>query len=187
MPLLALLITLGALGGLNSWILGPSKSLLMACHDGCLPQTLGKKNSHGVPVYILLLQGVIFSALTALFLLMPTVSSGFLLLTNIASLLALLGYVAMFAAAVRLRYKHPQVKRAFVIPGGKPGLWLICVVGSLSCLFTMSLGFLPPSQVAIGNVFRYQFTIGLGMVLTCLVPFVLYGLHERWKKKSQGV
>ena len=183
MPLLALLITLGALGGLNSWILGPSKSLLMACHDGCLPQTLGKKNSHGVPVLILLLQGVIFSALTALFLLMPTVSSGFLLLTNIASLLALLGYVAMFAAAVRLRYKHPHVKRAFVIPGGKPGLWLICVVGSLSCLFTMSLGFLPPSQVAIGNIFRYQFTIGLGMVLTCLVPFVLYAMHERWKNR----
>ncbi|MFZ4115698.1 MAG: amino acid permease [Chthoniobacterales bacterium] len=181
MPLLALLITVGALGGLNSWILGPSKSLLMACHDDCLPQQLGKKNRHGVPVLILLLQGLIFSVLTALFLLMPTVSSGFLLLTNIASLLALLGYIAMFASAVKLRYKHPNVKRTFVTPGGKPGLWFICITGSLSCLFTMSLGFLPPSQIAVGNVLRYQLIIGFGILLGCLFPFFLYKAHKRSK------
>jgi amino acid transporter len=184
MPLLALLITLGALGGLNSWILGPSKSLLIACHDGCLPHQLGKKNSHGVPIFILLLQGLIFSVLTALFLLMPTVSSGFLLLTNIASLLALLGYIAMFAAAVRLRYKYPDVKRAFVTPGGKVGLWFVCTIGVLSSLFTISLGFLPPSQIAVGNVLRYQLTIGFGIVFGCLFPLALYSLHEHWKKKS---
>lgn len=184
MPLIALLITLGALGGLNSWILGPSKSFLMACDDGCLPQVLGKKNKHHVPVFILLLQGLIFSILTALFFFMPTVSSGFLLLTNIASLLALLGYIAMFAAALRLRYKHPHVKRAFVTPGGKPGLWLICGIGSLSCLVTIYLGFLPPSQIAIGNVFIYQLTIALGIVFGCLFPFLLYGIHEKWQKRE---
>lgn len=184
MPLLALLITFGALGGLNSWVLGPSKSLLMACNDGCLPQGLGKKNRHGVPVLILLLQGLIFSGLTTLFFFMPTVSSGFLLLTNIASLLALLGYIAMFASAVRLRYTHPHVQRAFVTPGGKIGLWFICSIGSLSSLFTICLGFLPPSQIAVGNVFRYQMTIGFGIVLGCVFPFLLHGLYERFQKKG---
>jgi amino acid transporter len=183
MPLLAVLITLGALGGVHSWVLAPSKSLLMSCDDGSLPKSLGYKNSHGVPVTILLLQGFIFTVLCTFFFFMPTVSSGFWLLTNIASLLALFGYVAMFAAAVRLRYKHPNVKRAFITPGGKPGLWLICIVGSLSCLFTIALGFLPPTQIAVGNVLRYQLTIGVGMLLGCILPFGLYTAHEQWKKR----
>jgi amino acid transporter len=184
MPLLALLITMGALGGLNSWILGPSKNLLIACDDGCLPKQLGKKNKHHVPIFLLLLQGVIFSLLTALFLLMPTIGSGFILLTNIASILALLGYIAMFASALRLRYKHPTVLRSFTTPGGKLGLWIVCSLGSLSSLFTMGLGFLPPSQIPVGNPLYYQLIIGFGLILGCFFPLFLYRAHERspWKK-----
>lgn len=182
MPVLALLIVLGSLGCANAWILGPSKSLLVACYDGCLPQKLGYKNKHGVPVSILIVQGCIFTVLCSVFLFMPTVTSGFWVLTNITSILALLVYVAMFASAVKLRYKYPEVKRAFVIPGGKIGLWSVCGIGSLSCLFTIGIGFLPPSQISVGNLKTYELTMVIGVISSCSLPFIIYAIHEHWKK-----
>ena len=186
MPILAFLIVLGSVGGVNAWILGPSKSLLIACHDGCLPEKLGRKNSHGVPVTILLLQGIIFTVLCSVFLLMPTVTSGFWVLSNITSILALIVYVAMFASAIRLRYKYPEVKRAFVIPGGKVGMWMICVIGSISCLFTIGVGFLPPSQIAVGNIRTYEFIISIGVVASCLLPFLVYAAHQHFGKVTHS-
>ncbi|KAB2645002.1 MAG: amino acid permease [Verrucomicrobia bacterium] len=182
MPVLALLIVLSSVGGVNAWILGPSKSLLIACQDECLPKKLGYKNKHGVPVTILVVQGCIFTLLCSVFLFMPTVTSGFWVLTNITSILALLVYVAMFASAVKLRYKYPEVKRTFIIPGGKIGLWTVCTIGSLSCIFTIGIGFLPPSQIAVGSLQTYERTMIIGVLSSSALPFIIYALHERSKK-----
>lgn len=182
MPILAFLIILSSLGGVNAWILGPSKSLLIACHDGCLPAILGEKNKQDVPVAILVLQGIIFTILCAAFLLMPTVSSGFWLLSNVTAILALLVYVAMFAAVLKLRYKCPQVKRSFLIPGGKLGLWIVCIVGSSTCIGTIILGLFPPAQIPVGNITTYELLMGGGILISCLLPFAIYSWNKRIKR-----
>ena len=182
MPVLAFLIVLSSIGIANAWILGPSKSLLVACHDGCLPEKLGYKNSHGVPVVILIVQGIIFTILCSAFLLMPTVASGFWLLSNVTAILALMVYVAMFAAVLKLRYKCPEVKRSFVIPGGKMGLWIVCLAGSISSLFTIGIGFFPPPQIPVGNLATYEILMVTGVIVSCLLPFAIYAWHERAKK-----
>lgn len=178
MPLLALTIVIGSIGSVGAWILGPSKGLLIACHDGCLPLQLGIKNKHGVPVAILLLQGIIFTILCGTFILMPTVTSSFWVLSNITSILALLVYVVMFMAAIKLRYKRFDVHRTFVIPGGKIGLWVTCLIGLTSCLFTIGIGFLPPSQVAVGNIYTYEWIMIIGVIMSCALPFLIYRLYR---------
>jgi glutamate:GABA antiporter len=182
-PVLALLIIIGALGGVNAWILGPSKGLLVASQDGSLPLQLSKTNSRGVPVAVLLIQGGVFTLLCSVFLLMPSVSSSFWVLTDVTSILSLMVYIVMFAAALRLRYKYPHVQRAFVVPGGKFGLWLACVAGMISCLFTIAIGFLPPAQIPVGSLLRYELIIAGGIVLGCLLPLLVYHLNSRF---SQG-
>lgn len=178
-PLLAIMIICGSLGGVNAWILGPSKGLLMASRDGCLPVHFSKTNPKGVPVAVLFIQGGIFSALCSVFLFMPTVSSSFWLLSAITSILALIVYVAMFAAAIRLRYKFPNVQRAFRIPGGMIGMWIVCLLGLLSCLFTIVIGFVPPSQISVGNVFHYELILFIGVIFGCLLPWVIYVINAR--------
>ena len=42
MPILAIMLILGAIGGAAAWMLGPSKGMLIACQDGSLPKSLGK-------------------------------------------------------------------------------------------------------------------------------------------------
>ncbi len=182
MPVIAVLIVLGAIGGAAAWMIGPSKGMLMACRDGLLPAALGKVSKNNTPVRILILQGVIFTLLCSVFVLMPTVSSGFWVLTDVTSILALLVYVAMFPAAIVLRYKFPNRERAFQIPGGKVGLWVICLLGLLTCLFGVVIGFVPPSQVPVGSVLKYELIIAVGVILGCLAPFGLSWLTRYTKK-----
>ncbi len=182
-PVLALLIIIGALGGVNAWILGPSKGLLVASRDGSLPLYFSRTNSKGVPVAVLLIQGGVFTLLCSVFLLMPSVSSSFWVLTDVTSILSLLVYIVMFAAALRLRYKYPEVKRAFVVPGGKPGLWIACLAGIISCMTTIVIGFFPPEQIPVGNLVVYELIIISGIVLGCLLPVLIFYLNSRFNQQ----
>lgn len=173
MPVMAVLIVLGAIGGAAAWMIGPSKGMLVACRDGLLPAALGRVSKNNTPVRILILQGVIFTLLCSVFVLMPTVSSGFWALTDVTSILALLVYVVMFPAAIVLRYKFPNRARAFQIPGGKIGLWVTCLLGLSTCIFGVIIGFVPPAQIPVGSLLKYELIISIGVLLGCLVPFGL--------------
>ena len=107
MPIIVLMIVIGAFAGVSSWIIGPTKGLLVASEDGSMPTFLRHTNKHNVPTTILLLQAMIFSVLCSVFIIMPTVSSSFWLLSAMTAQLALLSYAIMFAAAIRLRYQPP--------------------------------------------------------------------------------
>lgn len=173
MPVLAILIVVGALAGVGAWILSPAKGLMVASQDGSLPAGLSKTSKGGVPTRILLLQGVIFTALCSIFLLMPSVSSSFWVLTDITAILSLIVYVAMFLACIVLRFKYPHVERSFKIPGGNLGLWVFCLLGLASCLFTIVVGFIPPSQLQVGNLLQYEAILIVGVIIGCLAPFVI--------------
>ena len=183
MPVLALLIVCGAIGGAAAWMLGPSKGMLAACRDGSLPASLGKMSKNNTPVRILLLQGAFFTVICSAFIFMPTVTSAFWALTDVTAILALLVYVAMFPAAIRLRYKFPNQPRAFKIPGGKVGLWLVCLTGLFTCLFAIVIGFFPPSQIPVGSLTKYEIIISSGVILGCVAPILfLWGMKFSNKK-----
>ncbi|MDP1574070.1 MAG: amino acid permease [Coxiellaceae bacterium] len=182
MPILSVLIVLGALGGAAAWMLGPSRGMQVACQDGSLPRALGVVSKNNVPVRMLLMQGGIFTVLCSVFVFMPTVSSGFWALTDVTAILALLVYVMMFPAAIVLRYKYPQRERLFKIPGGKVGLWLICLLGLFTCIFAVAIGFVPPSQIPVGNVKTYELVIISGVLLGCAAPFLFSWVTTRNKQ-----
>lgn len=177
-PVIALLIVVGSLGGATAWILGPARGLLVASDDTELPSILKWRNKHDMPIGILFAQGVVVTVLCAVFLLMPSVNSSYWLLSNLTAQLALLFYILMFVAALRLHYKHAHVKRAYRIPGGQVGIWLVCGVGIMTCVGAILLGFLPPSQVAVGNVWQYEIILIIGILLCCLPPFFIYNAKK---------
>ncbi len=172
-PIIAVLIIVGSLGGASAWILGPARGLLVATEDNKLPAFMSIKNSKDMPGGILILQGIIVTVLCGVFFIMPNVNSSYWILSNLTAQLALLFYILMFAAAIRLRYKHAHVKRAYYIPGGKIGLWVICGVGILTCASAIMLGFLPPTQVKIGSIFKYEAILTIGILLCCVIPLFL--------------
>lgn len=80
MPILAALIGYGAIGGALAWIGGPSKGLLKTAKDGCLPPIMQQTNSKGIQRNILILQGIIVTLISSIYLIMDDVSSAFFLI-----------------------------------------------------------------------------------------------------------
>jgi putative glutamate/gamma-aminobutyrate antiporter len=173
-PIVALCIILGSLSSAAAWIIGPARGLLIASHDSNLPNFFKRCNKNNMPTGILLTQGLIVTLLCMVFLIMPSVNSSYWVLSNLTAQLALLFYILMFAAAIRLRYKHAQVKRAFKIPGNFLGIWIIAGIGILTCCSAIMLGFLPPSQIAIGKVATYETILVGGIIACCLPPFIFH-------------
>ena len=92
---------------------------------------------------------------------MPNVNSSYWVLSNLTAQLALMYYIIMFAAAIRLHHKHAHVKRTFKIPGGSVGIWLVAGVGIATCVGAIILGFLPPTQVEVGKIAIYEAILSL--------------------------
>lgn len=180
-PVITVLIIIGGISGVATWVIGPTRGLLAAANDGCLPASMAQLNRFGAPVKLLLTQGLIFTLLCFLFLLMPSINSSYWLLSALTAQLALIVYLFMFSAAVKLRYSAKQVKRAFTIPGGNWVMWLIASLGFLTCLAAIALGFLPPDDIDVGNLWFYEGFLCVGIILFCVAPLFL---HIR--AKSQG-
>jgi len=183
--LIAILIIIGSFAGVSAWILGPPKSLLIACEDMNLKgfQFLTKRDKDETPIGLLLLQAVIVSMLCGAFLLIPSVSGTYWLLSALTVQLALPYYILMFAAAIRLRYKKAHIERAYRIPFGNAGIWVCGVLGILACIFTMIIGFFPPTQVQVGKGFQYEIILISGILLLGVVPFILNYLFKLCKSK----
>lgn len=173
-PIITLLIIVGGVGSVATWIIGPTKGLLVAAQDGSVPPIFGTTNKKGVPVTLLIFQATIFTILCSVFLLMPTVSSSYWVLTAMTAQLAMLVYIALFAAAIWLRYKHSDVKRPYKIPFGKIGIWVVCLLGIFSSSAAIILGFIPPSQLTIENIFTYEMILIVGIVLLTAPPVIIY-------------
>lgn len=177
-PIIAVAIIIGSVGAISAWVIGPTKALLVAAQEDNLPKFFAKTNKYGVPVNILLVQGIIVSILSTLYIALPTVESAYLLLTQLTAMLALFMHLLLFVAAIRLRYKYPDIHRPYKIPGGNMGMWFVCLLGGSCSLVALILGFLPPSQIAIDNKEIYQSLLLMGLLAFCLPA---YFIHKRRK------
>jgi glutamate:GABA antiporter len=182
-PILAGLISAGAISMVSTWIIGPSRGLYQTAHEGHLPPLFHKRNRNNMPIAIMLFQGIIVSLLCLAFLLMPTISSSYWLLNDLTALLYLLMYMLLFLAGIRLRYKKPEVPRAYRIPGGRnTGMWLVAGTGFVSSLFGFCIGFFPPSQLETIDSLYFQLFMSAGVVIMFAVPLVVYALQkDHWR------
>lgn len=110
-PVIAFMIFAGAIGELNAWVIGPVLGLYATSEHGDLPYFFHKVNTRGVPVHLLIFQGIIVTIATILFMNMPSASSAFWLLSAMAIQLYLIMYFFLFITLIRLRYTHDHVER----------------------------------------------------------------------------
>jgi amino acid transporter len=174
LPMVGILIIIGSLSGASTWLLSSARGLLIASYASALPKLFILCNNKQVPIGILLIQGVIVTLLSLTFFIMPTVQGEFWWLSNLTAQLALIYYILLFAAVIRLRYKHKQVARSFKIPGGLPGVWLVAALGISACTGAIMLGFVPPKSIITGSmaVWQYELLLITGLVIFCVPPFV---------------
>lgn len=184
-PWIALLMAIGAFSSLSTWITGSSRGLLAAAKEGDLPPYFHVVNRFGMPKNLLLVQTLLVSFLSLLFILMPSVNSAFWILSALVTQLYLIVYLLLFAAALQLRKTRPDVKRPYKIPGGIWGFWTLCGLGALSSFGTFFIGFFPPSQIESGNSLFYVLFLFGGIFVACAFPFIiLFFQRPSWKNLS---
>ncbi|WP_425527988.1 APC family permease [Yinghuangia seranimata] len=180
-PVLGIMLIAASLGGMLTWLAGPSKGLLtVAREEGYLPPYLQKLNKHGVQQNILVAQGVVTTGIALLYAFIPDVSSAYWILSVITTQVYLIVYLLMFVAAMRLRRIAPAHPRGF----RAPALHVLCVVGWLASAAALVIGFVPPSQYGSGSVWSYLLIVGGGLVVVgLLVPFAFYRFRKPgWKQ-----
>lgn len=182
-PTTAALVGIGALGGVTTWIAGPSKGLLAAAQSGELPSYFHKMNDKGMPTRLLVLQGLIVTVLSLVYLIFPHVNSSFWILLILSSQLYCLMYILMFVAALVLRYKKKETHRPYRVPGGSFGLWVMCILGIITSAFSVVIGFYPPEHIPFGGyTFYFWFLMG-GIIIFCIIPFLILSLkNKKWNK-----
>ncbi len=185
-PIMGLLMAFGAIGGVMSWVSGPSRGLLQTAREGEIPPFLAKTNKAGSPVTLLLVQGVIVTVLAALYLVMEDVSVAFFVLSAMTATLYLAMYMLMFAAAIRLRITQPNLPRTYKVPGGIVGMFIIAGVAFLGVTFALIVGFFPPSNLPVGNPTLYVGLVAAGMIIFVGAPLVLQMFKKpEWKQKAE--
>ena len=184
----AVALVFGVLAGVLTWVAGPSKGIFTVGRAGYLPPFFQRTNSRGVQRNILLVQGVIVTLLSLLFVVMPSVQSFYQILSQLTVLLYLIMYMLMFSAAIALRYKLPKMERPFRLGRGNGLMWILGGLGFCGSLLAFVLSFIPPSQIAVGSKTVWFAVLIIGALVVVVIPFVIYAMRKpSWKAADANI
>ena len=102
----------------------------------------------------------------------------FWLMNVVPTMLYIVMYLLMFAAAVRLRYSHPDVPRRYRVPFGNAGIWILAVTGTAAGIMALVFGFIPTAQVGEDQRGTYVAMIATGFIVFTVLPFLIHALRR---------
>lgn len=178
-PLIALLLGIGGMALLTNWLVGPVLGLGVTSAAGDMPPITRRLNKQGIPTGMLIIQGVIATGISLLYVFSPSVNQAYWILSALTVMLLCITYMLVFAAVIRLRITQPNTPRAFKIPGGLLGVWIVGGVGFLASGFSFVIGCLPTGETNIPFA-GYVTIMLLGTALLALPPLVFM----KFKKPS---
>lgn len=185
--IIAAILLLGVVAEITSWIVGPSRGMYVTAQKGILPHAMAKVNKNGVPVPLVVFQ----LSITTIAIIVLTMGGGgsnmsFLIALGLTVVIYLITYVLLFLGYMNLVLKHPEKKRAYNIPGGKPVKLLVATSGLVVSLFAFGISFIPPSSLtSLESDRTYVTLLVISFLVILSIPFILYALHD--KKAKRGV
>jgi amino acid transporter len=179
----AVAIYIDSIGEIAGWMISTPVAMATAGRDGHLPATFTRQTSRGAATPVLVGQAVIGSLISLLFILEPSVSSMFWLLSAMLVQLYLLMYLMLFAAAMRLRTTRPDVERPFAVPGGRWGIVVVCALGGMFSLAAFAVGFVPPAGLPEASVLSHTAVLVGAVVVGTVAPLAI----SRWSHHRRAV
>ena len=136
---------------------------------------------------LLIVQAILVTALSLMFVVLPSVQAAYQILSQLTVILYLVMYMLMFAAAIYLRYSQPQSPRPYSIPGGTVGMWIFAGLGFVGSVIAFVLSFVPPGQISVGSPTLYVGMLIGGTVIAVIIPFIIYAVRQpSWVMKDFG-
>ncbi|MGO2083968.1 amino acid permease [Vagococcus sp.] len=178
--IMALLLAFGVTAQVSSWTVSPTEGLRFVAEKGLLPARFKKVNRAGVPVPLLIVQGILVTIWAAIL----TLGGGgnnvsFLTAISLTVIIYLSAYVLLFIGyfALILKKKNQTLERAYQVPGGNKVKIILAGAGLLLSLLAIISSFCAPKELQTSQAHHYILTLGVSYVITLLVPFVFYHFY----------
>lgn len=183
--LAAVLVTVGNAGGVGSTVAGIARVPFVVGIDRYLPAAFGKIHSRWKTPYVsILVQAIVSGLILLVSQINETMRGAYQFLVDAAIILYFIPFLYMFAAAIKLE-KLPdrrQNTQAVLIPGGKPGVWLVSSLGFVIVLIGIIVSLVPPGDSA--DKFGFEMKLVGGTVVAIALGLTLY-YRGAWTRKSE--
>lgn len=141
----ALLVTVGSLGGVGAWLAATARLPFVAGLDSYLPPAFGRVHPRtGAPVVAILTQ----AGLGALFVLFSqagsSVKGAYDVIVGTGVITYMVPYLFMFAALIRVQ-REPAAPSVVRVPGGRPVAVALSILGLLVTIAAIVLSLVPPA------------------------------------------
>jgi len=173
-PYIAVVTVIGALGELNAWAIAGVKGLFVTTEHGSLPPIFHKLNRQFVPVNLLLFQAIIVTFASVIILLMPNINIAYWILSALSSQMYLLMYILLLISGIVLRYRKPNVVRPYRLPFKNVMMWICSIVGTITCIFAISVSLYPPHALGEVNFLVYETCLAGGLIISILIPLTIH-------------
>jgi len=178
--ILALLITLGGIGGLMAWFTGAARMPFVAGVDRYLPKSFGKIHPrYGSPYIAITIQALISSLFVVMSFVGASVKEAYLILFDTSLLVYFIPYAYMFATFIVLRWKQKNSETVKMIPRNQLVAFLFGISGLFTTIFAMVMSIIPSKEIT--NVFLFEIKVIGGFLLFILVGGCLYLLESKKK------
>ncbi|CAD5902626.1 Amino acid permease [Carnobacterium maltaromaticum] len=184
--IISLMILIGVLVQLSAWVLGPSKSMIKVADEGNLPPFFQKRTTKGIPISFVIIQAVVISLVSFLYVVIPDISAAFLIITITTTILYCVVYLLIAISAIKLRYKMPEVERPFRLGSKGNGLmWFISGLSILSVIVTILVSLIPPSSISqSGHVGYIIYQVGATVIMIGIALLIFKFKKPEWKKQD---
>ena len=172
--LAALLVTIGNAGGVGSTVAGIARVPFVVGIDRYLPKAFGRIHPKWRTPYIsIIVQAVLSATVLLLSQINETTRGAYQVVVDITIILYFIPFLYMFAAAIKLAGRADRVTNphAVLVPGGKVGVWIACLLATSVTVLSIIVSVFPPGDSSNRTLFVIKVAgttvaaIAIGLIL----------------------
>jgi amino acid transporter len=175
-PLCAALYSIGNLGSVGAWLIGPARVAFVIGLDRYFPKAFGAVHPRWHTPYVAIL---VQATLATIFLLLSVLGKGtnveevYLILLDTQILIYFIPYLYLFIVFLIHRRRNESSSDVMLAPGGSIGGWLTGLSGMIATSLAMIIATIPPPDMGNALLFRLKVIGGaLGFVV---IGGLIYG------------
>jgi amino acid transporter len=180
-PICAVLYTLGSLGGVGAWLMGPARVALGIGLDHYFPSAFGKIHPRWKTPYVAILAQTVLATLFLLVMQLGKetgVGQVYLILLSAQLIIYYVTYIYLFIVFVIHRRREGVSPDVMAAPGGTAGAYAIGISGLLVTIFAMVLALVPPPGTV--DWLEYEAKVVGGVAVLILLGMAIY-----WRARTK--
>ena len=180
-PLCAALYSIGNIGSVGAWLIGPARVAFVIGLDRYFPKSFGAVHPRWHTPYVAIL---VQATLATIFLLLSVLGKGtnvedvYLILLDTQILIYFIPYLYLFIVFLIHRRRGENSSEVVLAPGRSIGAWLTGLSGMIVTLFAMIVATIPPPDMGNSLLFRLK-------VIGGALGFVVIGGLIYWRAKAK--